>query len=103
MCASQCSSDLCLVEMAVIEALASFVATQPFALFVPFAHAKDGRLRFRLPHKKRNNPIIAAKMTTSDYSCLVEMAVIETASENPFTQLSPGAVNLLGFPQKYAG
>ena len=43
---------LCLVEMAVIEALASFVASQPFAFFVPFALAKDGRLRFRLPHKK---------------------------------------------------
>ena len=38
----------------------------------------------------------------SDYLLLVEMAVIETASENSFTQLSPGAVSLLDFPQKYA-
>ena len=30
------------------------------------------------------------------------MAVIETASENPFTQLSPGAVNLLTFPHANA-
>ena len=38
----------------------------------------------------------------SDYSYLVEMAVIETASENPFTQLSPGAVSLLKFPSHNA-
>ena len=38
----------------------------------------------------------------SDYLLLVEMAVIETASENPFTQLSPGAVRLLTFPHCHA-
>ena len=36
-------------------------------------------------------------------SFLVEMAVIETASENPSTQPSPGAVNLLKFPHPHAG
>ena len=43
----------------------------------------------------------ASQCSTDSY--LVEMAVIETASENPFTQLSPGAVNLLTFPHLHAG
>ena len=38
-----------LVEMAVTEAIASVIASQSFALFVPFADAKDGLLRFRFP------------------------------------------------------
>ena len=50
------SDYLLLVEMAVIEAPATFAASQPSALFVPFATAKDGRLRFRLPHKKEKQP-----------------------------------------------
>ena len=92
---------MCLVEMAVIEAPATFVASQPSALFVPFAHAKDGRLRFRLPHKKEKQPKLCL-LVKLRLSYLVEMAVIETASENPFTQLSPGAVRLLTFPHCHA-
>ena len=38
----------------------------------------------------------------SDYLLLVETAVIETASENSSTQLSPGAVSLLTFPRMHA-
>ena len=34
---------------------------------------------------------------------LVEMAVIETASENPFPQLSTSVVYLLRFPSESAG
>ena len=38
-----------MMEMAVTEAVASVIASQYFVFYVPFAVAKDGRLRFRLP------------------------------------------------------
>ena len=40
--------------------------------------------------------------TVSDYFGLVEPAVIETASENPSSQLSTSVVYLLGFPRRNA-
>ncbi len=95
------SDYLLLVEMAVIEAPATFAASQPSAFCVPFAIAKDGRCGFDYRIKKEKQPkfYLSVKLRLS---ILVEMAVIETASENPFTQLSPGAVSLLGFPQRHA-
>ena len=39
----------------------------------------------------------------SDYLLLVEMAVVETASENPLPQLSTSVSALLGFPSGDAG
>ena len=55
---------------------------------------------YRIKKEKQPKLYFSVKLRLS---FLVEMAVIETASENPFTQLSPGAVNLLRVPQKHAG
>lgn len=41
--------------------------------------------------------------TVSDKSAMVEMAVIETASENSSSQLSTSVARYLGFPSKHAG
>ena len=92
-----------MVEMAVTEAVASVIATQSFALLSLLLTQKLDYAVSITAVNIKNNPKQKAFCLVSDYSCLVEMAVIETASENPFTQLSPGAVNLLKFPQRYAG
>ena len=56
-------------------------------------------LNIRYKQKIRSNRRLAK---VSDYLLLVETAVIETASENSSTQLSPGAVSLLTFPRTHA-
>ena len=50
----------------------------------------------------KNNPSSALESAKARIINLVETAVIETASENPSTQLSPGAVSLLIFPRTHA-
>ena len=52
-------------------------------------------LNIRYKQKIRSNRRLAI---VSDYLLLVEMAVIETASENLFLKLSTSVVYLLSFP-----
>ena len=61
-------------------------------LYVPFADAKDGLCGFDYLIKNKNPDL------KSEFLFLVEMAVIETASENLFLKLSTSVVYLLSFP-----
>ena len=74
---------------------ASSAASQPSHLYVPFAVAKDGLCGFDYL-KKRTQTENRFRFV------LVEMAVIETASENPSSMLSTSVGGLLSFPRRCA-
>ena len=75
---------------------ASSAASQPSHLYVPFAVAKDGLCGF--DYLKKNEP----KPKNRFRFVMVEMAVIETASENPSSMLSTSVGGLLSFPRRRA-
>ena len=74
---------------------ASSAASQPSHLYVPFAVAKDGLCGFDY---LKNEP----KPKNRFRFVMVEMAVIETASENPSSMLSTSVGGLLSFPRRRA-
>ena len=84
-----------LVEMASTEAsLRLLLAT--FAFICPFCFAKYGLCGF--DYRKKQTQI-----EKRFRSVMVEMAVIETASENQFPRISTSVVCLLRFPSESAG
>ena len=74
------------MEMAETEASLRSFASQTFRIICPFCFAKDGQCGF----DSRLYDFRLYKEKTSDKTevFLVEMAVIETASENTFPQIS---------------
>ena len=67
-----------------------------FAFICPFCCRKRWTVRFRLPKKNEPKPKNRFRFV------LVEMAVIETASENPSSMLSTSVGGLLSFPRRCA-
>ena len=91
---------LLLVEMAVIEAALRSFASQTFAIIVraplPAANRRTWTCGFDYLKKTKHPPVVGILF-------LVEMAVIETASENPSSGVSTSVADYLKFPLKHVG
>ena len=77
-----------MVEMAETEASLRSFASQTFRIYMSLLLRKRWTMRFRFPLIKEKT---SAK---TEVFLLVEMAVIETASENTFPQISTSVADL---------